>query len=64
MELEKALGPDGFFARFYKKNWEIVGKDIWHVVKELFKKRKIVKQWNTTFLMLIPKTQEVKDFKV
>ncbi|GKC06107.1 hypothetical protein Tco_0997717 [Tanacetum coccineum] len=32
----KALGPDGFTSKFYKKAWNIVGKDVCEAVKEFF----------------------------
>ncbi|GJV15146.1 zinc finger, CCHC-type containing protein [Tanacetum coccineum] len=32
----KALGPDGFTSKFYKKAWNIIGKDVYEAVKEFF----------------------------
>ncbi|GKD38183.1 hypothetical protein Tco_1258390 [Tanacetum coccineum] len=32
----KALGPDSFSVKFFKKAWHIVGKDVCRVVKEFF----------------------------
>lgn len=63
MEANKAPSLDGFPAGFFQKNWEIVGKDVWYAVKEFFSKGKLLKQWNNTFLTLIPKSSEAKDFK-
>ncbi|GKA59809.1 RNA-directed DNA polymerase, eukaryota, reverse transcriptase zinc-binding domain protein [Tanacetum coccineum] len=33
----KAPGPDGYTARFYKSAWSVIGKDICKAVKEFFK---------------------------
>nr|GFD08641.1 RNA-directed DNA polymerase, eukaryota, reverse transcriptase zinc-binding domain protein [Tanacetum cinerariifolium] len=32
----KAPGPDGFSAYFYKKAWDIIGNDICSAVQEFF----------------------------
>lgn len=39
MEANKALRLDGFTAKFFQKNQEIVGKDVWYVVKEILKRK-------------------------
>nr|GEX78797.1 hypothetical protein [Tanacetum cinerariifolium] len=36
----KAPGPDGFTAKFYKKDWHVVGNDVCEAVKEFFTKGK------------------------
>ena len=33
---EKAPGPDGFTAYFFKKSWSIIGRDVCHAVKSFF----------------------------
>lgn len=33
---ESACGPDGFTGVFYQKYWDIVGKDVYEVVKKFF----------------------------
>lgn len=43
MDPDKALGTYGFPTGFYQKNWDIMGKDVLHVVKEFFKKAKLLK---------------------
>lgn len=62
-ESNKALDPDGYPVGFFHRNWEILGKDVTKAVKEFFTKGKLLKQLNCTFLTLIPKTQEAKEFK-
>jgi len=55
MKKEKALGLDGFQVGFLQENWEIVGSDLVEEVAEFFKRGKILKSWNDTFLALAPK---------
>nr|GEU43063.1 RNA-directed DNA polymerase, eukaryota, reverse transcriptase zinc-binding domain protein [Tanacetum cinerariifolium] len=38
----KAHGPDGYAAKFFKKAWNIVGKDVCNDVKEFFSSRKLI----------------------
>nr|GMD99336.1 B3 domain-containing transcription repressor VAL2 [Ipomoea batatas] len=63
---EKAPGPDGFTAGFFKANWDIVGSLVVEAVKEFFLTGKLLKQWNNTCLALIPKKThdlKVEDFR-
>lgn len=53
---DKTPGPDGYTSTFYKKSWDIVGKDVTKAVKEFFRTRKLLKRINTTVVPLIPKT--------
>lgn len=67
MSPNKSFGPDGFPARFYQKCWHIVGKDITNAISEFFRRSKLLKSWNTTFLALLPKTlgaNELKKFRL
>ncbi|KAL2932052.1 LINE-1 retrotransposable element ORF2 protein [Bienertia sinuspersici] len=57
MDGSKAPGPDGFNAQFYKDNWDIVGELMTKSILELFQKGKILKEINSTFISLIPKTE-------
>ncbi|GJX54334.1 hypothetical protein Tco_0282703 [Tanacetum coccineum] len=50
----KAPDLDNFSYRFYKKSWEIIGKDVCAVVKEFFKKGKMLGEVNATLISLIP----------
>ncbi|GJY65673.1 hypothetical protein Tco_0467911 [Tanacetum coccineum] len=38
----KALGPDGFTSNFYKKAWNIMGKDVCEAVKDFFSTGKLI----------------------
>ncbi|KAK3226017.1 hypothetical protein Dsin_005879 [Dipteronia sinensis] len=51
----KAPGPDGFHAHFFKKTWDIVGGDILNEVHEFFRTCYLLKELNTTILALVPK---------
>ncbi|KAL0754749.1 hypothetical protein Bca101_092417 [Brassica carinata] len=51
----KALGPDGFSAEFFWEAWEVVGWDAVEAVKEFFTGGRMLRQFNTTAISLIPK---------
>lgn len=53
---DKAPGPDGFNANFFRKNWSTVEADITNAVKSFFPSGKLLKQVNRTFVTLIPKS--------
>ena len=57
MDNNKAPGPDGYNAFFFKKAWNIIGDDIFTVINEFFSSRKILKQINHAIIALIPKTE-------
>nr|GEZ79976.1 hypothetical protein [Tanacetum cinerariifolium] len=57
IEDDKAPGPDGFTAKFFKKSWDIVGKDVYEAVKDFFKTNKLLGEVNATVITLIPKVQ-------
>ncbi|KAL2944091.1 LINE-1 retrotransposable element ORF2 protein [Bienertia sinuspersici] len=54
---DKAPGPDGFGASFFKENWNIVGPLVSDAVLDFFKNGRILKEINNTFISLIPKVQ-------
>ncbi|GKD54771.1 RNA-directed DNA polymerase, eukaryota, reverse transcriptase zinc-binding domain protein [Tanacetum coccineum] len=63
----KAPGPDGFSAKFFKATWHIVGSDVWSAVKEFFSSGKLLDELNATIISLIPKittTMLVTDFRL
>ncbi|GKC02761.1 RNA-directed DNA polymerase, eukaryota, reverse transcriptase zinc-binding domain protein [Tanacetum coccineum] len=51
----KAPGPDGFTARFFKKAWDIVGNDVCLAVNELFTKGNLLEELNAAIITLVPK---------
>lgn len=52
----KAPGPDGYPGFFYQKYWEKVGEDVCKAVKRFFRTGFLLKEWNQTNMVLIPKT--------
>ncbi|GJT97230.1 RNA-directed DNA polymerase, eukaryota, reverse transcriptase zinc-binding domain protein [Tanacetum coccineum] len=55
INFSKAARPDGYSACFYKKSWQIVGKEICLAVKEFFTCGKILREINATLIALVPK---------
>ena len=60
---EKALGPDGFPLAFWSFSWDFVKNEVLGFFKEFHEQGRFVKQLNATFLVLIPKKQNVEDIK-
>lgn len=58
MPLDKIPGPDGFFVEFLRALWDIVGSDIVAAVKEFFENGRLLKDFNNTIIVLIPKVPE------
>lgn len=52
---EKALRPDGFFAIFYQRFWDLVSNDVFKSTLNFFSSFKYPESWATNFLSLIPK---------
>ncbi|KAG7595163.1 Endonuclease/exonuclease/phosphatase superfamily [Arabidopsis thaliana x Arabidopsis arenosa] len=52
----KACGPDGFPAEFFKESWCVIGPEVTAAVREFFISGRLLKQWNATTLVLIPKS--------
>ncbi|KAK2658719.1 hypothetical protein Ddye_005252 [Dipteronia dyeriana] len=62
----KAPGPDGFNAHFFKKTWHIVGDDVINVIQEFFHSGLLLKELNATILALVPKVpnpSKMTDFR-
>lgn len=55
MPKNKAPGPDGYSAEFFWETWEIVGADVIGTVREFFTAGRLLRQFNTTTISLIPK---------
>jgi hypothetical protein len=54
-QLGKALGPDGFTSDFFHYCWSIICEDVWEIIEDSRKSRKVLQALNATFLTLIPK---------
>ncbi|XP_074351317.1 uncharacterized protein LOC141690410 [Apium graveolens] len=52
---DKAAGPDGYSALFFKKAWPVIGNDLCVVILEFFRTGKLLKEVNATLIALIPK---------
>ncbi|KAK4383851.1 hypothetical protein Sango_3113200 [Sesamum angolense] len=55
IDVESAVGPDGFTSAFYRTAWPVVGQAIFQAVGEFFRTGKLLKQINSTLIALIPK---------
>ncbi|KAL2224782.1 UNVERIFIED_CONTAM: putative mitochondrial protein [Sesamum indicum] len=63
---DRAPGPDGYSSGFYKKAWPVVGQEITKAVLDFFSTGKLLKQINSTILMVIPKVHSptsIADFR-
>lgn len=62
----KTAGPDGYSAEFFKACWPVVGGELVEAVMEFFTSGQLLKQWNATTIILIPKipnTSLTSDFR-
>jgi len=56
----KSLGLDGFTMDFYQAYWPIVKNEVWEVVEDSRKYKKVLPAFNATFLTLIPTKYKVE----
>ncbi|GJX55522.1 RNA-directed DNA polymerase, eukaryota [Tanacetum coccineum] len=64
--INKSLGPDGFTFEFYRRYWNVIDQDVVAAVSLFFSTSSFPIGCNSSFIALIPKTQEakvVKDFR-
>ncbi|GKA91079.1 hypothetical protein Tco_0812949 [Tanacetum coccineum] len=62
----KYPGPDGFSFEIFRRYWDIINQDVVDVVHLFFSTSSFPPGCNSSFIALIPKTQEaktVKDFR-
>ncbi|XP_021994822.1 uncharacterized protein LOC110891434 [Helianthus annuus] len=63
---DKAPGPDGYTAAFFKSSWDIVGTDVTNAVMDFFNAGRLLQEINHTLIVLLPKMTTpatVKDFR-
>nr|XP_043625440.1 uncharacterized protein LOC122596860 [Erigeron canadensis] len=66
IDSNKAAGPNGFTSGFFKKAWNVIGKDVCDGIKEIFLNGKLLGDLNATLIALIPKIatpNRVSDFR-
>ena len=56
----KAPGPDGFPARFFQRNWDVMRKQVIDGVKEFFQTGIMPEGVNNTSIVLIPKVDNTE----
>ena len=55
----KAPSLDGFTTNLFQFFWEMIKEEVWAIVEESRSKRGVLKDFNATFLTLIPKGEGV-----
>jgi len=55
MATDKAPGPDGFTIEFFKACWPIIKADLFNLIKNFHRTKRVLPAINATFLTLIPK---------
>jgi hypothetical protein len=63
MKPHKAPGTDGFQCIFFKKQWHIVGDDIFHLVQTTIQTGYFDPEISDTLIALIPKTDTPSTYK-
>ncbi|MDV3201054.1 MAG: reverse transcriptase family protein, partial [Sweet potato little leaf phytoplasma] len=64
--IDKAPGPDGYGAGFFKAAWSIIGEDCVKAIREFFNSGTLLNSINATNLVMIPKSDTptmVKDYR-
>eukprot|EP00253_Pinus_taeda_P029063 PITA_29063 len=61
MSKNKAPGPDGYTVEFFQASWNFMGKDILEAVEESRMRQRIWPEINSTFLTLIPKSNNSEE---
>lgn len=62
----KSPGPDGYTAEFFRRTWSFIGPCLIAAVQEFFTSGKLLNQWNSTSVTLVPKkpsSDQLKDFR-
>lgn len=53
---DSAPGPDGMKGAFFQKYWGLIGEQVTKEIQEVFESGVMPKEWNLTYLCLLPKT--------
>nr|GEU95659.1 hypothetical protein [Tanacetum cinerariifolium] len=64
---DKAPGPDGFTAAFFKKSWDIMGGEDTIAIRDFFSNDKLLKELNHTIISLILKVStpaKINDYRL
>ena len=56
MPLNKRPGPDGYCVEFLRATWDYVGSDVIAAIEEFFRNGRLLRDLNTTTIVLIPKS--------
>lgn len=56
LPLNKSPGPDGFCVEFLRASWDTVGADVISAIEEFFRNGRLLRDLNTTTIVLISKT--------
>ena len=57
MDQGKSLGPDEFTTNFFHHFWDMPKEKVWAIVEESRTNKGVLKDFNPTFLALIPKSE-------
>ncbi|KAL0285322.1 UNVERIFIED_CONTAM: hypothetical protein Sradi_7176000 [Sesamum radiatum] len=60
---DSTAGPDGFSAHFFQNCWDIIGEDLYEAVLDFFSGSTPPKNFTTTTIVLIPKTETPSTWK-
>lgn len=66
MKNDKSQGLDGVPSEFFKVHWDYIGSSVIRAIKRFFTTGYLLKEWNKTLLVLIPKNspqEEVCHFR-
>ena len=58
MQEGKAPISDGFMVKLFHRFWDLIKLEVWKIVEDSRVSRKILLEFNATFLTLIPKCEE------
>lgn len=58
----KSPGPEGFGPSFYRSAWKVAKDDLVSNIQSFFQRGNLTKEWNKTFITLIPKTDSPQNF--